>query len=80
MSSLHETLSKITKVKENIDLILSSQRLSLNKNRIGFKTNIIYSKGLNHKKMKHPDYKCINCMKLGNVEPVCFDKLIKVYK
>lgn len=47
---LHETLGKFTKEKENLDLILSSQILSLNKNELGFKIDRTPIKGLIHKK------------------------------
>lgn len=41
---LHENLRIFTKEKEKIDLILSSQRLSLNENGLGFKSGRAFSK------------------------------------
>ena len=47
---LYEILSKFTKRKENLDLILSSQMLSLIKTVLGFKSGRTHSKGFNRKK------------------------------
>lgn len=39
VTDLYETLSQFTRGNEIIDLILSSQRPSLNKTRLGFKSS-----------------------------------------
>lgn len=39
MDDLHKTLGKFTKGKGKLDLILSNQRASYNKNNLGHKTN-----------------------------------------
>lgn len=44
VTKLHKTLGKLTKEKENLDLILSSQRDYLNKSGIGFNPNKTPSK------------------------------------
>lgn len=76
---LHETLSKFTKGKENIDLILSSQKTCLNKNGLGFKRDKTHNKGLNHKKKNCTVYKGSYYNKFGNLEPFYFDTM-KRYK
>lgn len=71
---LCETLSKFTNGKENLELVLSSQRPSVNKSGLGFKSNKMPSKGLNRKK-NQSIYKCTHYKKFGYLEPLCFDKL-----
>lgn len=44
VTHLHESLSKFSKVKEKIDLILSSQMASLNKTGLWFKYDRLHSK------------------------------------
>lgn len=51
VKDLHETLSKFTKEKENLDLILSSQKPYLSKTELGFKFGITHNKEVNKKKV-----------------------------
>lgn len=46
VKDLNQTLSKFTKGKENFDMILLSQRSSLNKTRLEFKFGRTHSKKL----------------------------------
>lgn len=58
VKDLHVNLSKFTKGKENLDLILIYQTPSLNKTELGFEYSIRHSKGFNSKKLNHSIYKC----------------------
>lgn len=75
INDLHKTLSKFTQGEEKLNLNLSSQRPSLNKDGLGFKKERNPSKDIDHKKKKLPIYKCTHCKRVGHLEPFCFNKL-----
>lgn len=50
IKEVNETLGKFIQRKEKLDLILSSQRFSINNNELGFKKDRKPMKCINHKK------------------------------
>lgn len=57
--NLHETIEKFTKGKNKLDLILSSQRNSFNRNGVGYKPNrSLNNSCYDRKKYNHPIFKC----------------------
>lgn len=62
VKNLHETLGKFTKGKENFNLILSSQRSSLNKTGLAFKFDNTHNKEFNRRKMNRHVYKFSTCL------------------
>lgn len=72
VTSLHETLEKFTKGKNNIDLLLSNIRVSFNKNSVGYEqikplNNVWHAK----KKSNCPLFKGKLYNKLIHLEPFC---------
>lgn len=73
---MHETLGKFTKVKYKLDLVLSNQRYSFNKNDLGYKPNRSFKNICNdRKKSNHPIFKFNFCNKLDHLKPYFYAKL-----
>lgn len=69
VKDLYAILSKNTKEKENLDLIISNQSSYLNKYGLDFKCDRSHNKGFNMKKLNCPVYKCSYCNKLYYLKP-----------
>lgn len=75
VANIHETLSKFTKRKENLDLILSNQIPSFNKN-VGFKPYKSLKKITNNRKnLNYVVYKFSLYKKTIHLDHFIYDKL-----
>lgn len=70
---MQENLPKFILGKEKLELILSCQRPSLNKNRLRFKKNRKSSRGVGHKKKNRTIYKYTHCKIFDYLESFCLE-------
>lgn len=79
IESLHETLNKLTKGKDNLDIILSNQGFSYNKANLVYQPNNNVKSYIHkchaNKKLNQIVYKYIFCRNHDHIQPCCFTKM-----